>query len=123
MTRTVDLVIVGLTTAGGATAIDAVRRGKRVLVLTDSRDESSVRALRRSLRAAGNGCQQRVSVLTGVEVVWIDGTSAVEVVLLRQIATGRLLGINTSAVHLATPVPAGIIAPGIREQALKTAAS
>ena len=121
MTRTVDLVIVGTTTAGRAAAVDAARRGKRVLMVTDARDGSSFRALRRSLKAAGEGCQERMSVLTGVEVVWIDGTSAVEVVLLRQVATGRLLGINTSAVHLATAVPAGIIAPAIREQVLKRA--
>jgi hypothetical protein len=121
MTRTVDLAIVGMTTAGSAAAVYAARRGKRVLVVTIPRDGSSVRALRRSLKAAGEGCQARVSVLTGVEVVWIDGTSAVEVVLLRQIATGRLLGINTSAVLLAIAVPAGIIAPAIRELVLKRA--
>ena len=122
MTRTVDVVIVGMTTAGNDAAVDAARRGKRMLVVTDSRDESSIRVLRRSLMAAGEGCQAQVSVLTGVEVVWIDGTSAIEVVLLRQIKTGRLLGINTSAVLLATAVPAGIIAPAIREQVLKRAA-
>jgi len=122
MTRTVDLVIVGMTTAGRAAAVDAARRGQCVLVATDSRDGPSFRALRRSLRVAGEGSQERVSVLTGVEVVWIDGTSAVEVVLLRQVATGRLLGINTSAVLPATAVPAGIIAPAIRKQVLKRAA-
>ena len=119
MIRTVDLVIVGMTTAGSAATVDAAGRGTRVLVVTESRDGSSVRALRRSLKAAGEGWQERLSVLTGVEVVWIDGTSAVEVVLLRQITTGRLLGINTSAVFLTTAVPAGSIAPAIREQVLK----
>jgi len=119
MTRTVDLVIVGMTAAGRAAAIDAARGGGRVLVVDKSGDKSYCQALRRSIKTACDGCRQRVSMLTGVEVLWVDGTSAIEVVLLRQIKTGRLIGINTGAVLLTTALPAGVIAPILRVQVLQ----
>lgn len=114
MTRTVDLVIVGLTDAGSAAAVDAARRGERVLVVSDARDTSPFRGLRRALKAAGTGCSERVSLLAGVEIVSIDGKNAVEVVLLRQIKTGRLLGINTSHVILTMPLPDHVVSPALR---------
>jgi hypothetical protein len=102
--------------AGRAAAIDAARRCQRVLIADGAHAKPDCLALRRSLKTADCDCSECVSVLTGVEVVWIEGASAVEVVLLREIKTGRLIGINTSAVLLTTAVPAGLIAPAIREQ-------
>jgi choline dehydrogenase-like flavoprotein len=119
MTRTVDVVIVGMSTTGRAAAIDAAGRGRRVLVVDKSRNESHWQALRRSMNAAGDGCRRRVSMLTGVEVLWVDGTSGVEVVLLRQIKNGRLIGINTGAVLLTTALSAGVIAPMLRAEVLQ----
>lgn len=109
--RTADLVIVGLTEAGGAAAIHAARLGRRVLIVDESTDRRACRRLRRSLRAAGEGGRRRVSVLTGVAVKWIDGAGIVEVVLLRHVRTGRLIGINTGAVLVTKALAASVIAP------------
>lgn len=114
MSRTVDLVIVGMSAAARAAAIDAARRRRRVLVVGESRDDGYCQQLRRSLDAAGDGCRGRVSMLTGVEVVSVDGTTAVEVVLLRQVKTGRLIGVNTSVVLATTTLGVGVIAPTLR---------
>jgi hypothetical protein len=122
MTRTVDLVIVGMTANGGGAAIDAARRGRRVLVVDESRNRCCCRALRQALKTAGDDCLHRVSILTGVELVWVDGTTAVEVVLFRQIKTGRLIGINTAAVLMTTAFPIGFIAPMLRAQVLRNSA-
>jgi choline dehydrogenase-like flavoprotein len=102
MTRTVDLVIVGMTAAGIAAAVDAAANGRRVLIVDESRDDRYRRQLRCALGAAGEASRRRVSTLTGVEVIWVDGTTAVEVVLLRQVKTRRLIGINTGAVLTTT---------------------
>lgn len=116
MTRTVDLVIVGMTAGAGAAAIDAARRGQRVLVVGESANACFCQRLRRSLDVAGDGCRGRVSMLTAFEVVWVDGTNAVEVVLLRHVKTGCLIGINTSAVLVTTTLVSGVIAQTLRDQ-------
>ena len=98
MTLNVDLVIVGMTAAAAAAATDAARRGQRVLVVGESKDARHRRGFRRALDGARDGCRQRVSVGAGFEVLSVDGIGAVEVVLICQVKTGRLIGINTSAV-------------------------
>jgi hypothetical protein len=98
MTRTVDLVIVGTHAAAAAAAIKGARRGMRVLVVIRSRRTGVNRRLRRSLRAAGENVQQRVTVLTGAEVVCVDGVHCVEAVVIRRVQTGRLIAVNASAI-------------------------
>lgn len=102
MTRTVDLVIVGMSDAGAAAAIDAVERGQRVLVVGESKDARFWRRLRRAAEAAGDNCRERLSLLAGFEVVFVDGIGAVEVVLVRNVRTGGLIGINTGAILATT---------------------
>ena len=98
MTRTVDLVIVGAHPPATSAAIESARRGMRVLVVIRSRRTDVVRRLRRSLRAAGENVQRRVTVLTGAEVVCVDGVHSVEVVVIRGVQTGRLIAVNASAI-------------------------
>lgn len=115
MTRTVDVVIVtrvGRPGAGrggasssvtispvGAAAIEAVRRGHRVLVVTDSSDERWRRRLRRDLRAAlPAGSGSPVAIVMNAEVACVDGVGGVEAVVLRSRASGRLRAVNTAAV-------------------------
>ena len=95
MSRTVDLVIVGMRDAACAAANEAARDGRRVLVvdLTTSAD-----CRRQFRRAIERDVRHRVSVMTGVEVVCVDGVKTIEVVLLRHISTRRLIGINARAV-------------------------
>ena len=97
LTRTVDLVLVGMTDAAAAAATGAARRGKHVLIVGESQNACFLRGLRRMLDAAGAGCRERVSILAGFEVVSVDGIGAVEVVLIRNVRTGHLIGINTGA--------------------------
>ena len=122
MTRTVDLVIVGMTAAAAAAAIDAVRRGKRVLVVCESKDARYCRRLRRMLNAAGDGSRTLVSLLAGFEVVSVDGIGAVEVVLVRNVKTGRLVGINTGAMLPTTPLASGIFTARMPDQSQPNAA-
>ena len=102
MTLTVDLVIVGMTDAAAAAATDAVRRGERVLVVGESKDACYCRGLRRAVHAAGNGCRERLSILAGFEVVSVDGMGGVEVVLVRNVKTGGLIGVNAGALLATT---------------------
>ena len=119
MNRTVDVVIIGLTAVARAAAIDGARRGRRVLVVGELRDNRYCQQLRRSLDAAGDGCRRRVSMLTGVEVLSVDGTTAIEVVLLRHVKTGRLIGVNTSAVLATTILASTAIAPSVRAHVVR----
>lgn len=116
MNRTVDLVIVGLTDAACAAAIAAARRQCRVLIAGGSSNAADRRRLGRLLKASGNGRGSRVSVLTGVEVVCVDGTTAIEVVLLRRMASGQLIGINTSAVLVTTALLPSVLSPAVRSR-------
>lgn len=98
MTRTVDLVIVGAHPPATAAAIESARRGLRVLVVIRSRRTGVDGRLRRSLRAAGENVQRKVTVLTGAEVVCVDGVHSVEAVVIRRVQTGRLIAVNASAI-------------------------
>jgi hypothetical protein len=114
MTLTVDLVIVGMTAAAAAAATEAARCGKRVLVVGRSKDACYCRDLRRTLDAAGDGCRGCVSMLAGFEVVSVDGISAVEVVLIRRVKTGCLIGINAGAILVTIALAAGVVAWTLR---------
>ena len=78
-TSTVDLVVTGDETAAVAAAVDAVRRGQRVLVVSRSDDARVVARLRRLCRAAKN----QLTVMTNAEVVCVDGVDGVEAAVVR----------------------------------------
>jgi hypothetical protein len=84
---TVDLVVTGDEGAAVAEAVDAVRRGQRVLVVLRSDDARVVPRLRRLCRAA----KRQLTVMTNAEVVCVDGVDGVEavVVLRRRIVRER----------------------------------
>jgi hypothetical protein len=85
-TSSVDLVVTGDETAAVAAALDAVRRGQRVLVVLRSDDARVVPRLRRLCGAAKN----QLTVITNAEVVCVDGVDGVEAVVVRYTRTGRL---------------------------------
>ena len=114
MTLTVDLVIVGMTATAAATAAEAARRGKRAPFVGQSKNACYCRGLRRTLDAAGDGCRECVSILAGFEVVSVDGISTVEVVLIRQVKTGWLIGINAGAILVTIALASGVVAPTLR---------
>ena len=91
--KTVDLVVTGDETAAVGAAVDAVRRGQRVLVVLRSAGPRIVPRLRRLCRAAKN----QLTVMTRAEVVCVDGVHGVEAVVMRYTRTGRLCAVNTSA--------------------------
>ena len=86
MNRTVDLVIAGGTSDAVAAALEARRNGFRVLIVCR---ELAVPVGR--VRGAG-----RISVMDGAEVVCVDGVGAPEAVVVRELRSGRLIGVNTS---------------------------
>jgi hypothetical protein len=93
--RTVDVVIVGCHSPAALAAVDAARRGLRVLVVIGARRRTCSRlcqALRRS------GVRDRVIIMTGAEVVCVGGVAAVEAVVIRRKSTGRLVAFNTSGI-------------------------
>ena len=90
---TVDLVVTGDERAAVAAAMDAVRRGQRVLVVLRSEDARVVSLIRRICRDA-NG---QLIVMTNAEVVCVDGVNGVEAVVVRYTRTGRVRGVNTPA--------------------------
>ena len=100
MSKTVDLVIVAGDSSGIGAAIDAARRGMRVLVVIGSTPVPLIRRLRRALRAAGTRVRRGVTVFTNAEVVCVDGLHRVEAVVVRRIGSGRLIGVNASAIHV-----------------------
>jgi thioredoxin reductase len=93
---TVDLVVTGDERAALATAVDAVRRGQRVLVVLRTRDARVVPRVRRVCRAA-NANDNQLTVMTNAEVVCADGVDRVEAVVIRCARTGRLCAVNASA--------------------------
>ncbi len=97
MIRTVDLVVVGDSGAARAAAVDALQRGRRVLIVLPSSDARVARRFRRSLleSAGANGSQLRV--MTNAQAVCADGVGGVEAVVLRHTPTGRLSAVNASA--------------------------
>ena len=114
MNRTADLVVVGMTDAAAAAATDAARRGKHVLILGESQNACYRRGLRQMLDAAGAGCRERVSILAGFEVVSVDGIGAVEVVLIRNVRTGHLIGINTGAMLATIALAPGVVSATVQ---------
>ena len=96
MTRTVDLVVVGEDAAAAAAALDALGRGRRVLVVIRRRRSGFARRLRQAMATAGLAAQ-RLTVLTGSEVACVDGVEAIEAIVVRRLRTRRLVGFNASA--------------------------
>jgi hypothetical protein len=90
---TVDLVVTGDESAAVAAAVDAVRRGQRVLVVLRSGGPPVVPGLRRLCRAP----KSQLTVMTNAEVVCVDGVGGVEAVVIRHARTGRLCAVNASA--------------------------
>jgi thioredoxin reductase len=90
---TVDLVVTGDERAAIAAALDAVRRGQRVLVVLRSCDRGAVPRWQRLCRAA----KTQLTVMTNAEVVCVDGVDGVEAAVVRYTRTGRLCAVNTPA--------------------------
>jgi hypothetical protein len=90
---TVDLVVTGDESAAVAAAVDAVRRGQRVLVVLRSGGPRVVQRLRRLCQNA----KSQLTVMTNAEVVCVDGVGDVEAVVVRYTRTGGLCAVNTSA--------------------------
>lgn len=97
MIRTVDLVVTGDSSVALAAAVDALRRGQRVLVVLRSGDPRVERGFRRRLRSAATADHGRVTVMTNAEAVCVDGVDGVEAVVIRYARTGRLRAVNASA--------------------------
>lgn len=97
MRRTVGLVVAGAGRAARAAAVDALQRGRCVLVVLRSGDVKAARRLRRRLcNAASTGFTQ-VTVMTNAEIACVDGVDGVEAVVVRYMRTGRLCAVNTQA--------------------------
>ena len=97
MINTVDLVIMGGEPAATVAAVDAVGRGLRVLVVIRECGSLFPRRLRRAIGTARLS-SHLLTVLTGAEVVCVDGVPSVEAVVVRQLRTGRLVAFNAAAV-------------------------
>jgi hypothetical protein len=94
---TVDLVVAGDGSAARAAVVSALRRGECVLVVLRSADAQRAQRLRGTLlRAAGAGSGQ-LRVMTGAEIVCVDGIHGVEAVVVRHAPTGRVSAVNASA--------------------------
>ena len=89
----VDLVVTGDERAAAGAAVDAVRRGQRVLVVLRSGSSRMMPRVRRLCRGA-NG---QLIGMTNAEVVCVDGVDGVEAVVVRYRRTGRLCAVNTPA--------------------------
>jgi len=97
VTGTVDLVVTGRDSAALAAAVDALQRGRRVLVVLRSGGARAGRRFRRCLRRAANADDSQFAVMTNAEVVCVDGVDGVEAVVIRHARTGRLSAVNASA--------------------------
>jgi hypothetical protein len=95
--RTVDLVISGDGRAALATAVEALQRGRRVLIVLRSRDARLARRFRRRVCRTARAGANQVTVMTRAEVVCVDGVDGVEAVVIRYLSTGRLCAVNASA--------------------------
>jgi len=82
VSRTVDLVITGDGSAALAAAVDALQRGRRVLVALRSGDARVRRRFRRCLCKTTGVDDSQFSVMTNAEVVCVDGTDGVEAVVI-----------------------------------------
>ena len=97
MIGTVDVVIAGDGSVARAAAVGALERGERVLVVLRSGDARVARRLRRTLLGTAGTDGRRLSVMTGAEVVCVDGVNGVEAVVIRHAPTGHLSAVNASA--------------------------
>jgi predicted dinucleotide-utilizing enzyme len=97
MTRTVDLVVAGQSTAARAAAVSALQRGHRVLVVLRNADTRVARGLRRWLRTTPGAPAGRLWIMSGAEVVCADGVGDVEAVVIRYERSRRLCAVNASA--------------------------
>lgn len=96
MTRTVDLVVTGDDGCARAAVVDALQRGRRVLVVLRSDDSRTARRFRRSVQRSTHVDGGRLTVMTNAEVVCVDGIGGVEAVVIRHTRTGRLYAVNAS---------------------------
>jgi thioredoxin reductase len=92
--RTVDFVVIGDGGAELAAAFDALRGGRRVLIVLRSGEVRAVQTYRRRLRRAGKDDAGGLTVITHAEVVCVDGVDGVEAVVIRHSRTGRLEAVN-----------------------------
>lgn len=98
MTHTVDIVIAGAGAAAIDAAIDAVRRGWRVvIVMRESRPSASRRVRRWVSTAKPLRRPSRLIVVSGADVACVDGVNGIEAVIVRRRRTGRLIAFNVSA--------------------------
>jgi thioredoxin reductase len=97
VTRSVDLVIAGNSSAARAAAVDALRCGERVLIVLRSGDAHQAQRLRRCLRKTVGAESGQLRVMANATVVCVDGVDAVEAVVVRHAPSGRLSAVNTSA--------------------------
>ena len=111
MIRTVDLVIAGDGSDARAAAVEAVQRGRRVLLVLRAADTRVARRLRRILLNHAGTDGGELWVVTGGEVVCVDGVDAVEAVVLRHSRTDRLSAVNASAVISFDPASQKALAP------------
>jgi hypothetical protein len=94
--RTVDLVIAGDGTVARAAAVDALQRGRRVVVVLRSANARIATRLRRFLCKTASADTRQVRVMRRAEVVCVDGVEGVEAVVIRYARTGRLCAVNAS---------------------------
>ena len=92
--RTVDLVVAGERDAALAAAAEALRRGRRVLVVLASGDPRARRRVRRQLQRSAHAADSRLTVMANAEVVCVDGVDCVEAVVIRYVRTRRLHAVN-----------------------------
>jgi thioredoxin reductase len=95
-TRSVDLVVTGDHRTAFATALDAVQRGRRVLVVLPSGGPRAAQRFSNRLRRAAKTDGQ-LTVMANAEVVCADGVGGVEAVVIRHSRTGRLSAVNASS--------------------------
>ena len=98
MTITVDLVVAGADDEAIQTIVAAARSGRKVLVVIGSPHPAVGRRLRRALRTSHPDVRRHVSVMSGAQIVCSDGVAGIEAIVIRRIKTGRLIGVNASAI-------------------------
>jgi thioredoxin reductase len=97
MTRTVDVVIAGGGRDARESALRALRRGQRVLVVLRCGDSRAAQRLRRWLQKNSAAEASQACIVTNADVVCADGVDGVEAVVIRHARTGRLWAVNASA--------------------------
>jgi len=93
----VDLVAAGGGSGSRAVIVEALRSGRRVLIVLKHADARLAGRLRRSLVAIAGAGGGQLRIVTNAEVVCADGVGGVEAVIVRHTPTGRLSAVNASA--------------------------